>query len=205
MFKKVFWKEKQNNILTSFQRHIFEETRSRYKNLSYFSCDFDQPYSKVFICLAKYLKYLTKLKSIYLNGGKDVWTCKTFAALYSYMRARKEHSLNVIIRRAHTSQFVSTVENDLLTAGYLLSLIAASVMDRFVAYTDNNTNTLFMKFFFTSIDLQTRRRIFDKPFLLVGPWYNEPSDVYQKYDSLSDSINLGKYGQIEVSTFLTIN
>lgn len=68
-----------------------------------------------------------------------------------------------------------------------------TVYDKFYTHTDEQTNLLFMKFFYTSIDFQTRRRTFKRNCVCVGAWYDKPRDLFLDYESLSDFIKLGRY------------
>lgn len=120
----------------------------------------------------RYLKYPSNLADVkFTAGSQESWTTMIFAELYfAVIERHTMYSLNVSVDNVHADRFLSMSEEELKVCGYFLSLVARNVKDQFVAHTDARTNLINMKFFYTSIDLQTRRMKFNRPVLFAGQW-----------------------------------
>lgn len=137
----------------------------------------------------KHIKYLKKLEHLVIDPMSGYLGNSIFAQIYFTFRNRKKkRALNFTVTRRGRFYFQSKNAKVLKTSGYLLCLIARHVKSKCVFDTDKQTSALFMKFIYTSIDIQSRKKVLKSPVINAGLSYNHPLDKFNKYNSLSKFI-----------------
>lgn len=153
----------------------------------------------------KHMNYLVKLKHLEIDPMSNRVSNSFLAQTYFIFRNRKKNrALNFTIAQSYRFYFQSKKTLVLKTSGYLLCLIARHVRSRCVFDTDKETSPLFMKFIYTSIDIQSRKKILKSPIINAGLSYNHPLDKFNKYNTLSKFIKLvGREQPVDYSFLAT--
>lgn len=184
------WKAQENKLLNFGYHHL---KFSYLVDLTY-TLGYENDRYKNNRFLIKHLRYLDRLKYLTIERDLSSGLVENSFLAKLYFSLLERSSINVTIEDAIVHVFHQTYRysDSLELSGYFLSLIASRVSSNFVTKTDKYTNRMFMKMFYTIIDLRSRKKVLQTPLISVGDCYDYPLEQFKNYNALSQYVKLGK-------------